>query len=441
MNSIHYAKFMKFLSPFDIEGLSITHRFKIRNAGKISATNFLISFFCLIQAKCYSQRQWAIRLSSISNKSISFQAIAKRLNSRSLRFVKALIAAAILKNVARKSCINQLNGLAKFNRVLVEDSTCIKLPPSLFPSLPGSANSTGKNVAVGKIQLCVDLKNGDYLNYGLSSYRQNDGLFASNILSILQPRDLVIRDLGYSANLIFNEIDKKEAYYIARLKIKSKVYTLDNAQLIDLAEVLKNVENNGQSYFESQFIIGGTNKLNCRVICLKLTPEQIENRKIQLRKNGNRSRKPSARTDYLQTWNLLITNIPVEQCCGQEIYQLYSLRWHIELIFKSWKSYINLDQIFKSCNGPNKIKPELLLCLCLCYIVLVINPQFKQYQKLIHKTFNKFLSPMKFMKAVLNNLIGMAENVSPVELEIIHKNCCYDVRKDRINIYEKIIYL
>lgn len=440
MNTIHHCKIKDILSSFDIESLARLTRFKIRNSGKITALNFLTSFFNLILAKCYSQRQWAINLSCLSNQVVSFQAIAKRLNSRTLDLVKAVIQEAIHNNAALKSCIVQLNCLSKFNRLLVEDSTCVKLPPSLFPAFPGSANSSGRNVSVAKIQLCVDLKNGDYLNYGLSSYRQNDGLFAPNILTFLQPLDLVIRDLGYSANLIFNQIAELGAFYIARLKIKAKVYSIDNGQLIDLAKVLKKVEAKGLSYFESNYIIGGTNKLQCRIICLKLTPDQIENRKIQLRKNGNRSRKQSKRTDYLQTWNLLITNIQNEECDGQQIYQLYSLRWHIELIFKTWKSYFNLTEILRSCQGPNKIKPEILLCLYLCFIVTIVNPQFKQYQKLIYTKYKRLLSPMKFIKAILNNQVELAQKVTPFGLNLIRKNCCYDRRKDRINIYEKIIY-
>lgn len=441
MNTIHHNKIKKYLSCFDIESIAICSRFKIRNSGKISALNFLTSFFTLILGKCYSQRQWAIALSFISNESIAFQSIAKRLNYRTLNFVKSVIAAAIIKNSNLKSCLHQMEGLSTFNRILVEDSTCVKLPSALFHEFPGPSNQNGKDIAMARIQLCVDIKNGDYVNYGLASYRDNDGSYAAKILDYLKPNDLVLRDLAYSSNNIFNQIEEKSAFYIARLKINSVMYTTDNEELISLDEVLRQVERNGLSYFESNYILGRQNKLQCRVICIKLTQAQILKRIRQIKKNGNRNRKPSKKTSYLQTWNILITNIERKDFSGQKIYELYSLRWHIELIFKTWKSYIKLDSIFKSCQGPNRITPEILLYLCLAFIVVIVNPQFKKCQKLIYSKYDKFLSFMKFIKSLMSNQLPLTDNPSSFALEQIYRTCCYDKRKDRVNTYGKILYI
>jgi len=441
MNTIHHNKIKKHLSCFDIDTLALSSRFKIRCSGKITALNFLTSFFTLILGKCYSQRQWAIALSSISKKSICFQSISKRLNYRTLNFVKSVISAAIIKNASIKSCLHQIEGLSLFNRILVEDSTCVKLPSALFHEFPGPSNKSGKNVAMARIQLCVDIKNGDYVNYGLASYRDNDGSYAANILDYIKPNDLILRDLAYSSNNIFNQIEEKFAFYIARLKINSVIYSADNEELVDLGEVLRLVEKNGLSYFESNYILGKESKLECRVICIKLTQSQIQKRLRQIKKNGNRNRKPSKRTTYLQTWNILITNIKKEEFSGQKIYELYSLRWHIELIFKTWKSYIKLDSIFKSCQGPNRITPEILLYLCLAFIVVIVNPQFKKCQNLIYSRYDKFLSSMKFIKSIMNNHLLLTDNPSSFALDQIYRTCCYDKRKDRVNTYEKILYI
>jgi len=167
MNKVHQREIKKLLASFDLEALAISSRFKIRNSGKITALNFLTSFFSLIIAKCFSQRQWAFCLSNISNESITFQAIAKRLNHRTLNFVKAVITAAISKNASLQSCIHEINCLSRFNRVLIEDSTCIKLPDALFTEFPGTSNQNKTNISVARIQLCMDLKNGDFVNYNL----------------------------------------------------------------------------------------------------------------------------------------------------------------------------------------------------------------------------------------------------------------------------------
>ena len=439
MNNIQYNEFKNILATYEIESLAISSRFKIRNTGKISAQDFLISFFCLMAGKCFSLRQWSITLSNIINQTLSFQAIAKRLNSRSLNFVKSLICLGMARSTSLRSCTNNLGGLVFFNRVLIEDSTCIKLPSALFSEFPGSRNQFDKNISVARIQLCVDIKNGDYVNYGVNSYRDNDHSYASNIITLLKPNDLVIRDLGYSSYDTFKKISEKKAYYIARLQPNSTIYSASKNDLIDLVKVLKKAETNGLRFFESIYLIG-TNKLRCRVICTKLSQAQIKKR-VKQRKNGKgRNTVLSKKLKYLLGWNLLITNIKEEDFAGRKIFKLYSLRWHIELIFKTWKSYFNLDLIFKSCQGPNRVKPEILLYLCLCFIVIVVNPQFKKYQNLIHSKFNKLLSPMKFIKTILNDLDYIICQTTQLKLLQLSKTCCYDIRKDRINIYERIIY-
>lgn len=352
-----------------------------------------------------------------------------------------MIAQAILKNASLQSCIQQNNSLSQFNRVLIEDSTCIKLPKALFPEFPGSKNQFGKDVAVARIQLCVDIKNGDYINYEAQSYRNNDHSYAENIIKLLKPKDLVIRDLGYCSNDIFKKITEKNAYYIARLKPNNLIYSVDNEDLVDLAQSLKHIESKGLKYFEEVYLIGTNNKLKCRVICTKLSQAQIQKRLKQRKKGKSRNIEMNKKKKYLLSWNILITNIDKQHYDGQKIFQLYSLRWHIELIFKTWKSYFKLDSIFKSCQGPDKVKPEILLYLCLCFIVLIVNPQFKKYQGIIYSKFGKLLSPMKFAKTIVNNLSYFLGQITKLKLELLCKNSSYDIRKDRINIYEKILYI
>lgn len=45
MNKVHECKIKKLLASFDLEELAISSRFKIRSSGKITAINFLTSFF------------------------------------------------------------------------------------------------------------------------------------------------------------------------------------------------------------------------------------------------------------------------------------------------------------------------------------------------------------------------------------------------------------
>jgi len=441
MNNIHRVKLNNLLSEFNIDELAKSTRYTLRSDGKITPFIFLASFFEMMLHKCYSLRLWSNTMARFIGDSVSFQGIADRLDIRALDFVKALFAKVVYSKTQSNCLLKQISGWSQIKRVLLEDSTCFNLPNALSESYKGASNQQKCDLATARIQLCLDLMSGDYLNIDLQSFRDHDAKHSHQILNYIQAGDLLLRDLAYSVNEHFCSIDKKGAFYISRFKVISKVYTPDNQELIDLSAVLEKVENNGLEYFEMEVVIGGKSKLNTRLICIKLSLENIKKRKVQISKNGNRNKKVNKKTSYLQQWNILITNISKADIEGQKIYELYTLRWHIELIFKTWKSYLRLDSIFKSCQGPNPIKLELLVYLSLLFITLVVNPKFKAFQSEVYKTKQRLLSPMKFIKAIINDNNLLFDKLTPLNMNLLIRNCCYDQRKDRINIYEKIIYL
>ena len=53
----------------------------------------------------------------------------------------------------------------------------------------------------------------------------------------------------------------------------------------------------------------------------------------------------TSRTLQKQAYNFLLTNIPQEEISLQDLYQLYSFRWQVEILFKTWKSHFHLDKV------------------------------------------------------------------------------------------------
>jgi IS4 transposase len=93
-----------------------------------------------------------------------------------------------------------------------------------------------------------------------------------------------------------------------------------------------------------------------------LTDEQARNRlkkKSIIRKLGK---------DALEAvgLNLFVTNVKREICSATAVYELYRLRWQIELVFKTWKSNLNLHKI----HNMNKIRIECMLWVKLIGILL-----------------------------------------------------------------------
>ena len=48
---------------------------------------------------------------------------------------------------------------------------------------------------------------------------------------------------------------------------------------------------------------------------------------------------------YASRINLLITNVSSKHLLHNEVYELYSLRWQIEIIFKTWKSIFKIHEV------------------------------------------------------------------------------------------------
>ena len=90
-------------------------------------------------------------------------------------------------------------------------------------------------------------------------------------------------------------------------------------------------------------LVGGKEQVPVRLIALKVREEVANLRRHQARRN--RHYQPSKKHLRLLSWDLLITNVSPEQLPAQAVAKVYGLRYHIETIFKAWKSHFNLEDV------------------------------------------------------------------------------------------------
>ncbi|MBD2813007.1 transposase, partial [Xenorhabdus sp. Vera] len=83
--------------------------------------------------------------------------------------------------------------------------------------------------------------------------------------------------------------------------------------------------------------------------------QEAQRRKDRAYKEKKKNITFSDRTKKLQGINVYIKNIPSEYVSKEAIYDFYSPRWQIEIIFKTWKS------IFRIHSNTN-VKKERLEC-------------------------------------------------------------------------------
>lgn len=141
-------------------------------------------------------------------------------------------------------------------------------------------------------------------------------------------------------------------------------------------------------------IVLGDKKYPNRLIAEMLPDKEVQKR---LAKAGREAKKKgrtlSDEYKCRARLNLFITNIPAEWIATQQIRKIYRLRWQIELRFKAWKSFYDIDAIKKM----QRYRFECYLYSTL--LILMINLEIAaNFFGIIWQHTSKPLSLLKFYK-------------------------------------------
>jgi hypothetical protein len=316
-------------------------------------------------------------LGSNTNMDISSQAIDQRFNDRAVEFLKRLFTIFLKNDILLDSNIESLWD-SHFKRIRITDSTAFQVPEAYKDEFAGSGGSA--KVAGVKIQLEYELKTGNFLHVEVEPARGSDNTFGSKINDTFQPKDLSLRDLGYFSFNDFKDIESKGAFYISRLKPNVAVYLKNEdveyykngnpkketifkrTDLIDIASKI----NDGEILEIEEAFVGKVEKRKERLLIYKLTKEQLKKRKEKSEYTAKRKGiKKSELTIALLGITVYITNIEASILPKNQIYECYSLRWQVEIIFKIWKSIFHLSKV-------KPVKIERFKCQLYGKLILLI---------------------------------------------------------------------
>lgn len=339
-------KFLLVARKLGFEELAWTSGFYRRKPKKITATAFMLSFWLSQATAKASLREWAISLGLWTNQEVDKESINGRLTDRAVELSKAVLERALLskmeKNKLRRAKARLGHVLSIFNRVIVRDSTTFNLPNNLNKEFTGNY-SHGKQTAVMRTQAHFDLTNEWWLSFKVGSYTDNDQGAAACIADDLEPRDLVLQDLGYFtlawiAQLVVNQ------YLITKWDNKTHLFDCEEKRLDPerIMELLKDGEE-----LDMPVLLGAKKKIPMRMVLRKLPKGEANKRKEKAKKDRHSKTNHSDAYYEMLQYEIYLTNIPKELVTGYQIAKLYELRWHIEILFKSWKSYDNMAKMFE----------------------------------------------------------------------------------------------
>ncbi|QSB08459.1 IS4 family transposase [Lysinibacillus fusiformis] len=288
-------------------------------------------------------------------------ALNKRFDERAVTFLETIFGR--LFKTQLQLAFPKLTGYT-FTRIRILDSTTIKLPDAY------QGNFQGVHCSSVKVQVEFDYLTQQLLYFDLMNGRDADNPAGMTRLPLIQERELVLQDLGYFQFDFFKKVHAKGAFYITKTKKDTQLFVEvshpprhPNGKLIEsrrykqihLEEIALDMVR-GEYKEWSQLFVGRHEKMPARCILYRLSEEQ--KKELHKREKRRRQKKQGQvhknEVEQIPGVVIYLTNVP-EDMPASEIHELYRLRWQIELLFKTWKSDLEVDKV-------KKVKIERWLC-------------------------------------------------------------------------------
>lgn len=322
---------------------------------------------------------------------ISKQGMDARFDDSAVLFVKNILEEVIANQVEEPL---EPRFLSRFSRVLIKDGTRFDLPQRLSEYFPGYGGPV-QSSAAACIQYEFDLKNHRLVDLDITSAKKTDYQDAKEKVSEIQKGDLHIRDLGYFSSEVLKCIIKNEAFFLSRLKTKILVFD-ENAQL-NFEKIYQSMLKDKVFRYHINAYIGNKERIPVRMT-VELVPEEVYQKRIRNveKENKNNGYKTSNEYKARARFNILITNVPVDDLPPENMYKLYKTRWQIELMFKTWKSNMGINKI-------HPMKYQRLMCLLYAkFILFLINSNIiYSINRSLYNKNDKVLSLGKCIKSLL----------------------------------------
>lgn len=273
---------------------------------------------------------------------ISSEALHQRMTRRAVAFLQALLQRAFTTlHTGLSICDTEL--FTPFTAVHIADSTGFALPPTLKNLFPGSGG--GASPAGAKVQLVWEYLSHSFAHLALVAGTMPDNKYIDTVVGLAQCGALFLFDLGYFKVNALARIAEADAYFLTRLNHQTTLYATvaGRLQRVELARMLPRVPS---LVWEKAVYLGARERVAVRLVAARVPDAVVNERRRKARaKAKKRGYTPSQAHLRLAAWNLFITNVPGSRWTPATVCKAYSLRWQVELVFKSWKSDLHLATI------------------------------------------------------------------------------------------------
>ena len=331
------ADLLKLLCKDGIERDARTCGF-VERRSPITGTAFLLAMMTGPQAtRGATLAELSAFLESTAGIGVSPQALDERFSDQAAAFLEVCLQKSL---VAASSMPHRVNALSRFDHAYLVDSTNFNLVPALASVFKG--NGGGASAAAMRIQFALDFCTGA-MYQEIGDVRLSDPPTLAGLVEKEKvPMDgstLLIADLGYHKTETIARICAKPGVcFISKIPGHNHYVKADGA-FFDLDSRLKK----RPRAFEEIVIVGGA---RCRLVATRLDGATAGERIRKADIEANRKQKSGRISDKYRRflhYSMFLTNLPDEYKM-EELYVLYRIRWQVELVFKGWKSVLNIDR-------------------------------------------------------------------------------------------------
>jgi hypothetical protein len=347
-----------FVSDDHLEKVAKETGFK-RRSSIITPKAFLNTLFFSNLKSSPSLSEYSIDLEYQSDKRVTKQAIDKRFNERTKLMLTKLLEKILASQIKRKLPLVSNH----FSEIRIMDSSDFVLSRNLADTFPGYGGP-GRE-AIAQVQLEYELLGGKVTRLSLGSALDADAKAGMERLDEIPPKALLIRDLGYSSPKAFKELIRRDLYFVSRAKSHWLMYYKEDGVMKELTiyDIKDRLNNSKEKYIDLDVFVGKKILTPVRLIANLLSEEQTLKRiKKKKAKRGTLSQLALDSACL----NLFVTNIEREKCDASKVYQLYTLRWQIELIFKVWKSMMSMHKL----HPMNGIRLECVMLIKFIWVMI-----------------------------------------------------------------------
>jgi hypothetical protein len=420
------GQWLREIDEIDVEALARSSGFQKRTQRKIPMHAMLVGMLALATTCHQSLERVAASIARCAKGEYSKQALGKRLGPPVVGFMAAVFVHCF-RPALREGFSSGV--FAPFNRLLLHDSTSIALARRYASYYPGSSNQRGAHSQL-KVQLICDLLKSRVEQVSVSGFTRNDQSAAGDILNILKPGDLVIRDLGYFVISVFQKIIEASAFFVSRYRHDTKIADPCTHKPLNLLKLLKK-----QGSFDGWVLLGAEEKLPVRLVALPVSDAVANERRRRLRQNRDRRSTPKKEHILLLGWNIFVSNVPETVWPAETFLVVYRLRWRIETLFKAFKYHLRLTEL--SDHGLGMIQLTLMTRLIYCAFV------YRTCQHLETIGFNKHrhASILRVANIFSGFALSFEAAVTGMTLQqlfyqLLEQHAFYEQRPDRKNFQE-----